>query len=132
MVNSGPKVAVGGKNQTTAKERADRNIEVLERFWEALRVGDASMLDEICTPDFRLVEPDLFDVPFRTFADYRANVAASGPRGEFAILDIDPIGDSLLVHSTWTPPAGGSTTEHRVIWSFWDGKVSRIDGKCIG
>lgn len=109
---------------------AEHNTQAVELFWKALQEQDLELLDEICDADFRLVEPEIFAEPYRSLAEFRAEIAREAP-GTFETLEVEPIGDALLVRSTWTPPVG--ELEHwRTMWTFWDGKICRIDGKRIG
>lgn len=105
-----------------------RNIELVRRFWKAISESDVEVLDEICLPDLRFIEPEVSPEPMGSLAEFRAYIAQAGNRGAFDAIEFEPIGDSLLINTSWTPPAGGEAQRWRVVWSFWNGKIGRLDG----
>ena len=49
----------------------DENIQLVGQFFHAV-VNDPDRLDDICSKEFSLVEPDLFPAPFTDLASYKA------------------------------------------------------------
>lgn len=110
-----------------------QNMETFRRFQRLIR-GELppEMLDELAAPDFRLMEPGLFDTPLDR-DEYRALLAArEKPDATFEVVDVEPIAGALLVDVHVMPAGGDAAQRWKVIWSFWEGKVSRIHGKRIG
>jgi len=106
------------------------NIELVRRFFDAA-ISDPQRLEAICTPDFTLVEPDLFPSPFTTLAAYKAFLAES-PFTEVTItIDrAEAVAESVSLRYTFRGTVEGKplTLARKAHVQCWDGRIQRYDG----
>ena len=108
----------------------DENIQLVERFFDAV-VNDPDRLDDICSKEFTLVEPDLFPAPFTDLASYKAFLSQNPLTGwTFRVTDAEPIGESVSMRYTGHGVWGGEpvTMLRRANLQFWEGRLQRYDG----
>ena len=108
----------------------DENIQLVERFFDAV-VKDPDRLDDICSKEFTLVEPDLFPAPFTDLASYKAFLSENPLSGwTFTVTDAEPIGESVSMRYTGQGVWAGDpvTMLRRANLQFWEGRLQRYDG----
>ncbi len=108
----------------------DENIQLVERFFDAV-VNNPDRLDDICSKDFTLVEPDLFPAPFTDLASYKAFLSENPLSGwTFTVTEAEPIGESVSMRYTGQGVWGGEpvTMLRRANLQFWEGRLQRYDG----
>ncbi len=108
----------------------DENVQLVERFFDAI-VNDPDRLDDICSKEFRLVEPDLFPAPFTDLESYRAFLSENSLSGwTFRITHTEPIGESVSIRYTGEGEWAGEavTMFRRANLQFWEGRLQRYDG----
>ena len=109
---------------------SNENVQLVERFFDAV-VKNPDRLDDICSKEFSLVEPDLFPAPFTDLASYKTFLSENPLSGwTFRVTHAEPIGESVSIrysgHGVW----GGEpvTMLRRANLQFWDGRLQRYDG----
>ncbi len=108
----------------------DENIQLVERFFDAI-VNNPDRLDDICSKEFILVEPDLFPAPFTDLESYRAFLSENSLSGwTFRITHTEPIGESVSIRYTGEGEWAGEavTMFRRANLQFWEGRLQRYDG----
>lgn len=108
----------------------DENIQLVKRFFDAV-VKDRDRLDDICSKEFTLVEPDLFPAPFTDLASYKAFLFENPLSGwTFTVTEAEPIGESVSTRYTGQGMWGGEpvTMLRRANVQFWEGRLQRYDG----
>lgn len=108
----------------------DENIQLVERFFDAI-VNNPDRLDDICSKEFSLVEPDLFPDPFTDLESYRAFLSENSLSGwTFRITHTEPIGESVSIRYTGEGEWAGEavTMFRRANLQFWEGRLQRYDG----
>jgi len=108
----------------------DENIQLVERFFDAI-VNNPDHLDDICSKEFSLVEPDLFPAPFTDLESYRAFLSENPLSGwTFRITHREPIGESVSIRYTGEGEWAGAavTMFRRANLQFWEGRLQRYDG----
>lgn len=106
------------------------NIELVRRFFEAA-ISEPERLDEICTPDFTLVEPDLFPEPFTNLTAYKRFLSES-PFSDVSITidHAEPVAESVRVRYTFRGTVDGQplALARKANVQVWDGRIQRYDG----
>lgn len=108
----------------------DENIQLVERFFDAI-VNNPDRLDDICSKEFSLVEPDLFPAPFTDLASYKAFLSANPLSGwTFRVTHAEPIGESVSIRYTGQGLWAGDpvTMLRKANLQFWEGRLQRYDG----
>ena len=108
----------------------DENIQLVERFFDAI-VNNPDRLDDICSMEFSLVEPDLFPAPFTDLASYKAFLSENSLSGwTFRVTDAEPIGESVSIRYIGQGQWAGDpvTMLRKANLQFWEGRLQRYDG----
>ena len=106
------------------------NVELVRHFFDAA-ISDPERLEEICSPDFTLVEPDLFPSPFTNLAAYKGFLAES-PFAEVTVTidHAEPVAESVSIRYTFRGTVDGQpvTLVRKANVQCWNGKIQRYDG----
>ncbi|HEV2070629.1 MAG TPA: nuclear transport factor 2 family protein [Acidimicrobiales bacterium] len=106
------------------------NIELIRRFFDAA-ISDPERLDDICSPDFTLVEPDLFPSPFTSLAAYKGFLADS-PFSEATVTidQAEPVAESVSIRYTFRGTVDGQPVAlvRKANVQCWNGRIQRYDG----
>ncbi len=106
------------------------NTDLVRAFFDAI-VGDPDRLDDICSKDFTLVEPDLFPAPFTDLAAYKAFLVDNPLEGwTFTVTGSESIGESVSIRYRAEGLWGGEpvTMLRKANLQFWDRRLQRYDG----
>ena len=106
------------------------NIQRVSQFFDAI-VRNPDHLDDICSKEFRLVDPDLFPAPFTDLASYKTFLSENPLSGwSFELTHSEPIGESVSIRYRGQGVWGGEpvTMLRRANLQFWDGRLQRYDG----
>ncbi len=106
------------------------NVELVRRFFDAA-IGEPERLDDICTADFTLVEPDLFPSPFTNLAAYKGFLAES-PFSDVTVTidDAEPVAESVSIRYTFRGTVDGQPLSlvRKANVQCWNGRIQRYDG----
>lgn len=106
------------------------NVELIRRFFDAA-ISDPERLDDICSPDFTLVEPDLFPSPFTSLAAYKGFLADS-PFSEATVTidQAEPVAESVSIRYTFRGKVDGQPVAlvRKANVQCWNGRIQRYDG----
>ncbi len=106
------------------------NVELVRRFFDAA-ITDPERLDDICSPDFTLVEPDLFPSPFTDLAAYKGFLAES-PFSEVTVTidHAEAVAESVSIRYTFRGTVDGQpvTLVRKANVQCWNGRIQRYDG----
>lgn len=109
---------------------AQTNTQLVHEFFEAV-VNEPRRLDDICSKDFTLVEPDLFPQPFTDMTSYKSFLSDNPLSGwSFTVSHAEPIGESVSIRYTAQGTWGGESVmlARKANLQFWDGRLQRYDG----
>ncbi|MDP9069709.1 MAG: hypothetical protein M3N68_00180 [Actinomycetota bacterium] len=109
---------------------SDENMRLVGQFFDAV-VNDPGRLDDICSKEFSLVEPDLFPAPFTDLAAYKAFLSENPLSGwTFTVTHAEPIGESVSIRYKGQGVWGGDpvTMLRKANLQFWEGRLQRYDG----